>query len=98
MYLVYSAYDQPKGKMMITIGYKVKDLTNIPTGLKGVNIPSNEYYVYPLSGKASDYEGEGRKQLEEMMAYRKTDSADFEVYKFDANYEVTKAEMWIATK
>lgn len=98
MYVVYSDYENPKGKMTITIGYKVKDLSNIPSGLKGIKIPANDYYTSPLSGKASDYEGEEWKQLEEMMAHRKADSADFEVYEFDGNYEVTKAEMWIAAK
>ncbi len=98
MYVVYSDYENPKGKMTITIGYKVNDLSNIPSGLKGVKIPANDYYTSPLSGKASDYEGKGWKQLEEVMGYRKADSADFEVYVFDSNYEVTKADIWIASK
>lgn len=98
MYAVYSNYDQPKGKMTITIGYKVKDLSNVPAGLKGVKVPTNDYLTYAMSGEASDYEGEGWEQLEEMMAYRKVSSADFEVYTFDNNYEVTSGTMWIATK
>ena len=98
MYVVYSEYDNPKGKMTITIGYKVKNLSKIPSGLKGVKVPSNDYYVYPLSGETTDYEGEGWKQMEGLVAYRERDSADFEVYTLDKNYEVTKAEMWIAAK
>ena len=98
MYVIYSNYDQPKGKMTITIGYKVKGLRDVPSGLKGVSIPANDYLVYPLSGKASDYEDEGWEQLGELMAYRKPETADFETYTFDANYEVKNIEMWIATK
>jgi len=98
MYVSYSDYDKPKGNMTITLGYKVKDLSNIPSTLKGVTIPSNEYLVYPMSGDKSDYEGEGWDQLGELMMYRKADSADFEVYTFDNNYNVKNAVMWIATK
>lgn len=98
MYLVYGDYENPAGKMTITIGYKVSNLNTIPQGLNGVKVPSNEYLVYPLSGDASDYEGEGWDQLETLMSYRKTNSADFEVYRFDNNYKVTDANIWIATK
>lgn len=98
IYVGCTDYDQPKGKMTITIGYKTKDLSSIPTGLKGVKIPSNEYLVYPLSGEKSDFEGEGWDQLGELMQYRKASSADFEVYTFDENFKVKKAEMWVATK
>ena len=98
MYAVYSDYDHAKGKMTITIGYKVKDLSNVPVGLKRVKVPSNEYLTYAMSGKASDYEGEGWEQLEEMMGYRKAESADFEVYTFDSNFDIKSATMWIATK
>ena len=98
MYVAYSDYDKPKGKMTITIGYKVKDLSNVPNGLNGVKIPTNDFLVYPMSGKKTDYEGEGWNELAELMAYRKADSADFEIYTFDSSYNVTKAEMWIATK
>lgn len=98
MYVSYSNYDNPKGKMTITLGYAVNDLANIPTGLSGVQLPANEYLVYPMAGDKSDYEDEGWNQLGELMMYRKKDSADFEVYTFDENYNITKAEMWIATK
>ena len=98
MYVSYSGYDKPKGKMTITLGYKVKDLKTAPSGLKGVKIPSNEYLVYPMSGEKSDFEGDGWEQLGELMMYRKADSADFEIYTFDNSYNVKKAEMWIATK
>lgn len=98
MYVTYSSYDQPKGKVTITLGYQVKDLSSIPSGLKGVTIPTNDYLVYPLSGKASDFEGEGWEQLGELMVYRKESSADFEVYTFDSSFNVSKAEMWIATE
>ena len=84
--------------MTITLGYKVKDLSNIPSGLKGVKIPSNEFLVYPMAGDKSDYEGDGWEQLGELMMYRKANSADFEVYTFGSSYNVKKAEMWIATK
>jgi len=98
MYVVYSNYDQPKGKMTITIGYKVKDLSSVSGLISGAKVPSNDYLVYELSGGKSDYEGEGWKEIEELMSYRKAESADFEIYSFDANYEVTKAYIWIATK
>lgn len=98
MYVTYSNYDNPKGKMTVTIGYKVKNLSNIPSGLYGVTIPKNDYWSYPLSGNASDYEGEEWKQLEQVMAYRKKESVDFEVYSFDNNYNVTQADIWIASK
>jgi len=98
MYVTYSKYDDPKGKMTITIGYQVKDLTTIPSGLHGVQVMANEYYVSPLSGNTSDYEGEAWKHFEELVAYRKATSVDFEVYKFDSNYEVTEASIWIASK
>ena len=98
MYVSYSDYDKPEGKMTITLGYKVQDLSSIPSGLKGVNIVANEYLVYPLSGDKSDFEGEAWEQLGELMMYRKANSADFEVYTFDNNYNVKKAAMWVATK
>jgi len=98
MYVVYSNYDQPKGMMTITLGYQVTDLQNIPEGLNGITAPSNEYLVYPLSGEASDYEGEGWNQLEELIMYRNQKSVDFEVYTFDNNYEVTAASIWFGTK
>lgn len=98
MYVTYSDYDKPKGKMTITIGYKVKDLSNVPTDLKGIKVPTNDFYTYPLSGEASDYEGEGWSQLNELMMYRKVESVDFEVYQFDQNYKVKKASIWIAAK
>ena len=98
IYTTYSGYDTPKGKMSITLGYKVNDLSNIPSGLKGVKIPANEYLVYPMSGDKSDFEGEGWEQLEALMLNRKAESSDFEVYIFDNNYNIKKAEMWIATK
>jgi len=98
MYVSYSDYDKPKGKMTITLGYKVQDLSSIPSGLKGVHIPSNEYLVYPMSGDKSDFEGKGWEQLGELMMYRKAKSADFEVYTFDNSYNVKKAAMWMATK
>ena len=98
MYVAYSDYDKPKGKMTITIGYKVKDLSSVPSGLKGIKIPTNDFLVYPISGDKSDYEGDGWNQLAELMAYRKANSADFEIYTFDSNYKVKKAEMWIAAK
>ena len=98
MYLVYSNYDQPKGKMTITIGYKVKDLSSVNGIILGAKVPNNDYLVYPLSGNMSDYEGEAWKEIEELMSYRKAGSADFEVYSFDKNFEVTKANIWIATK
>jgi len=84
--------------MTITLGYKVNNLKTIPEGLKGVNLLANEYIVYPLSGDKSDYEGEAWNHLGELMSYRKKESCDFEVYTFDKNYEVTKGEIWIATK
>lgn len=98
MYVSYSSYDNPKGKMAITLGYEVKDLSNIPPGLKGIKIPDNEYLVYPLSGDKSDFEGEGWEQLYNLIMYREADSADFEIYTFDDSYKVKTAEMWIATK
>ncbi len=98
MYVTYSHYDQPKGKVTITIGYAVKDLSKIPSGLHGITIPKNEYWSYPLSGKESDYEGEEWQQLEAIMAYRKKESVDFEVYSFDDNYNVKQASIWIASK
>lgn len=98
MYLSYSNYDQPKGSMTITLGFKVEDLNTIPTNLHGIQIPTNEYLTYPMSGEVSDYEGEGWNQLSELMLYRKTDSVDFEIYTFDNNYNIKKVEMWIATK
>ena len=98
MYVSYSSYDQPKGKMTITLGYKVKDLSTIPSGLQGVSILSNEYLVYPLSGDKSDFTGEGWEQLDELMKYRKANSADFEVYTFDDDYNIKKGELWMATK
>lgn len=98
MYAIYSNYDQPKGKMTITIGYKVKDLSSVSADLTGMKILANEYYVYPLSGETSDYEGEGWDQLEELAAYRKAESVDFEVYEFDSNYEIANAELWVAAK
>jgi len=98
MYAVYSNYDQPKGKMTITIGYKVADLKNVPSELTGTFVSANDYYSTPISGNASDYEGEGWEQIEQLMAYRNPKSADFEIYKFDSNYEVTEARLWIAAK
>jgi len=98
MYVSYSNYDKPKGKMTITLGYKVKDLSSIPQDLKGVKIPTNDYLVYPLSGEKSDFEGEGWEQLSELIMYRDANSADFEVYTFDDNLEVKKGEIWIAIK
>jgi len=98
MYVSYSNYDNPKGKMTITLGYKVKNLSSVPAGLHGVKIPANEYLVYPMSGDKSDYEGAGWEQMGELMMYRKKNSADFEVYTFDNNYNIKKAKMWIATK
>jgi len=98
MYLVYSNYDQPKGRMTITIGYKVKDLSSVNGEILGVKVPNNDYLVYPLSGSTSDYEGEGWKEIEELMQYRKSESADFEVYSFNSSYEVTNVVLWIATK
>ena len=97
MHLTYSNYNNLEGKMTVTLGYKVKDLTNIPSGLKGVRIPSNEYLVYPMLGDKSDFEGDGWEQLGELMKHRKADSADIEIYNFDNSYNVKKAEMWIAT-
>jgi len=98
MYVCYSNYDNPKEEMAITLGYKVKELSNIPSELKGVKISTNEYLVYPMSGGKADFEGESWEQLGELMMYRKPDSSDFEIYTFDSNYNVKMAEMWIATK
>jgi len=98
MYLCYSSYDNPKGTMTVTLGYKLENGHDVPEGLNGVRIPANDFLVYPMSGKKSDYEGEGWQQLEEMMAYRNEDAVDFEVYEFDNSYNVKSAEMWIATK
>ena len=98
MYLTYSDYENPAGKMTLTLGYKVKDLSNVPTGLKGVKVPANEYYVYELSGESSDYSAEMMKQWEEVAMYRKASSVDFEKYKFDRNYEIVEASIWIASK
>lgn len=98
MYVSYSRYDNPKGKMTITLGYKVTDLSDISSTLKGVTVPANDYLVYPMSGEKSDYEGECWDQLGELMMYRKATSTDFEVYTFDNNYNVTNAVMWVATK
>lgn len=98
VYVSYSNYDRPKGTMTITLGYKVKDSSNIPAGLIEVKIPSNDYLVYPLSGDKSDFQGEGWEQLGELMMYRKAGSVDFEVYALDSNYEVEEAELWVATK
>lgn len=98
MYVSYSNYEKPKGKMTITLGYKVKSLSNIPADLKGVKIPSNDYLTYPMSGNESDFEGEGWKQLGELMMYRNPNSVDYEVYTFDESYNIKKAAMWIATK
>lgn len=97
-YVVYSNYENPKGKMTVTIGYKVADLSKIPTGLNGLKISANDYLVYPLSGEISDYEGEGWDLIEEMMMYRNPNSVDYEVYTFDQNYKVKDATIWIATK
>ena len=47
---------------------------------------------------AIDFAGEGWEQLGELMMYRKAESADFEIYTFDNNYNVKKAEMWVAMK
>lgn len=98
MYLSYSNYDNPKGKMTITLGYKVKSLSAIPNVLKGIEIPTNEYWVHPILGNQSDYEGEAWEQTVELMMYRKENSADFEVYTFDSNYEIEKAAMWVAVE
>lgn len=98
MYVTYSNFESPKGSMTITIGYKVKDLSNVPKGLKGVKVPSNDYLSFELSGQASDYEGEGWNQIYELMAYRDAKSVDYEVYSFDKDYNVSKIIMWVATK
>ena len=98
MYVSYSSYDEPKGKVSITLGYNVENMSNIPSGLKGVKIPANDFLVYPLSGNKSDFEVEAWEQLGELIMYRKANSADFEVYTFDNNYNVKQATMWIATK
>ncbi|MEM8906439.1 MAG: effector binding domain-containing protein [Bacteroidota bacterium] len=98
LYLSYSNYDHPQGKMTITLGYKVQDLSNVPSSLQGVAIPSNEYLVYPITDVSSDFLEDRWQQIFELMAKRRANSIDFEVYTFDQNYKVEKAEMWIATK
>jgi len=98
MYLSYSNYDNPKGKMTITLGYKVENLSNLPVDLQGVKVPTNNYLVYLMSGDKSDFEGEGWEQLNELMTYRNANSADYEVYTFDKDYNISNAQMWIATE
>lgn len=98
IYTVFSDYGNPEGKMTITIGYRVKDLSGLQEGLHGLKILANDYYVYELSGQDSDYEGEGWDQLEQLIAYRKASSVDFEVYTLDNNYEVVKGEFWVGAK
>lgn len=99
IYVTYSSYDSPKGMMTMTIGYAVADLSGIPAGLHGVDVPANRYYVVPL---AEDEVGQGNAeawdQLAMLMASRSTTAVDFEVYTLDASYEVTQAEMWLAAK
>ena len=96
VYMVYSDYDNPKGKMKMTLGYKVGNLNNVPNGLRGIHISTDSYYTSPISGNASHYYGEEWKQIEELMQYRKESSVDFEGYSFDKNYEITKASIWIS--
>lgn len=98
VYLTYSHYDQPKGKMSITIGYKVENTKRVPDGLSAISVPSNDYYVYPISDTQTEMDNEAWQQLETLMMYRSANSVDFEVYSFDTSYNITKAMMWVAAK
>ncbi len=98
IYTVYSDYDEPKGKMTITLGYKVKTLSTIPSGLAGKTIMANDFLVYRQKGNESDYTSAGWGKLESMLENRISRSSDFHIYFFDGNFEITKGQLWIATK
>ena len=84
--------------MTMTLGYQVKDLSDIPSKLKGVSIPANEFLVYPIKGDQSDYDSDRWEQWEQALMRRKAESVDFEMYTFGSNYEIEKAALWIATQ
>ncbi len=97
VYMTYSGYDESAGTVKLTLGYQVQHLATVPTGLHGVKVPANKFWVFPLSSSDDAADTEGWDSLEELLAYRKASSVDFEVYTFDENYEITKAELWMAS-
>lgn len=97
VYQVYSGYDQAKGQMTITLGYKVKS-DKAPAGTNLISIKDGTYYKQALSGQTSDYDGDGWEQVMELMQMRSADAKDFEVYTFDSNYEVKSINMFISAQ
>lgn len=99
VYLVYSNYNEAKETVQLTLGYQVNGLRNVPDGLVGVKVPANEFLVFPMSTNGSGERAEeGWEELENLLPYRQESSADFEVYSFDENFNITKAELWLASK
>lgn len=97
VYMTYSGYDESAGTVKLTLGYQVQHLATVPTGLQGVKVPANKFWVFPLSSSEDTADTEGWDSLEKLLAYREASSVDFEVYTFDENYEITKAELWMAS-
>ena len=98
VFTVLSDYGIPEGKVTITLGYQVKSLAKIPAGFNGKTILQNTYYVYPQKGNDTDFSGEGWAKIDKVAATRKDESADFQFYMFDENYNVKRGELWIAAK
>lgn len=55
IYSLYTDYEKDHTKPYTTVlGYKVKNLDNIPEGLTGVIVPGKTFEVFTASGKLSD--------------------------------------------
>lgn len=98
---IYVAYTNYKEKeVTVTLGYRAlsKQQFKPVKGLKGVLLPTNNYYVLSLDNKDLSAKNEEWEMLEEVLPYRSEKSTDFEVYTFDKNYDITNAYLWIGAQ
>lgn len=98
IYSLYTDYEKDHTKPYTTVlGYKVKDLDNIPEGLTGVIVPGKTFEVFTASGKLSDGIVYNTWTSIWDMPLDRAYSGDFEVYGAKSqNPEQAEVDIYIA--
>jgi predicted transcriptional regulator YdeE len=80
IYCLYTDYESDyMGRYTTILGYQVSDLENIPDGLVGKKVETNEYQVFTSKGKLPDALGETWMNIWKSPINRKY-ATDFDVY------------------
>ena len=98
VYVSYTGYTE--NSVNITLGYRTTapDDFKDGKGLKSASLAANRYFTTGLNHTEASYDRFAWERLMNAATHRTAASCDFEVYTFNAKYEVVETTLWVAAE